>query len=108
MNDFLQMDIFFFITSFATIAFTILTVVIGLYLFSIVRKVKIIVQELQDFALYASSEGKKTVTDLQVKIDDILNSGGVMERVIVTTLGTIIAKTFKSHVKIKREVLKKK
>ncbi len=107
MNDFVQMDIFFFIASVASIVFLLFIIVIGLYVFSIVKKVRVIAQELQDFALYATSEGKKSLADLQDKIEDILNSGGVAERIIVTTLGTIIAKTFKNRAKIKKDARKK-
>ena len=108
MNDFVQMDIFFFIASVAAIAFLIFTILIGVYVFKIVKNIKEISKDLQDLAVYARSEGRKTVGDVRDKVDQVLNGGSFVERTVVSTLGTIIAKTFKSRGKIKKDVPKKK
>jgi hypothetical protein len=107
MNDLIQMDIFFFITSVAVFVFVIFMIVIGTYLVTIVRKIRAITSEVQKFVLYTTTEGKKSVESIAEKIEDIINQGGIIERIIATTLGTIIAKSFGSRGKIKRDAPKK-
>ncbi len=108
MNDFVQMDIFFFIASVAVVIFLLFVVVIGVYVVHIVKNLKAVSKDLQDLAVYARSEGRKTVTEVRDKVDQVLNGGSFIEKTVVSTLGTIIAKTFKSRGKIKKEVPKKK
>jgi hypothetical protein len=107
MDDFIQMDIFFFIASIAAIVCTIFITLIGIYVFRIVKKIKAITKEVEDFVLYTTTEGKKSVESITEKIEDIINQGGIIERIIATTLGTIIANSFKSRGKIKRDAPKK-
>lgn len=107
MNDFIQMDIFFFITSVAVLIFLTFMIVIGIYAVTIVRKIRVITNEVQKFVLYTTTEGKKSVESITDKIEEIINQGGIIERIIATTLGTIIAKSFGSHGKIKRDAPKK-
>lgn len=108
MDQFMQMEIFFFITSIAAIVFLLFVIVAGIYVFLIIRKVHTIVHEAKLFAQYASGQGKDSLEMIKAKIEDILSHGGMTERVVATALGTIIAKTFKGRAKIKPEAPKKK
>jgi len=101
MSDFIQMDVFFFISSIGAIAFLIFTIVIGVYIFLIVRKIKSILKEFEKFALYSTTAGRESVEAIKDKIEEILNQGGIIERIVATALGTIIAKTFKRRGKMK-------
>jgi hypothetical protein len=108
MDQFMQMEIFFFIASVAAIVALLFVVVVGLYVFLIVRKTHSIIHEARLFAQFASSQGKDSLEMIKNKIEDILSRGGATERVIATALGTILAKTFKGRAKMKPEAPKKK
>lgn len=106
MNEFIQMDIFFFITSLIAIIVLFFVTIIGIYLVLFVSKIKKVIQEFEVFALYATKTGKESVELIREKIDTILNEGGIIEKVIATILGTIMAKTFSKRGKIKKDAPK--
>lgn len=107
MSNFVQMDIFFFITSVIALIFLFGVTVVGVYIILIVRKVKKIIKEIELFVEEVTTAGLDSIEVIKSKIEDILNKGGIMERVIATALGTILAKSFKNHGKIKKDAQKK-
>lgn len=106
MNEFIQMDIFFFITSLIAILVLFFIVIVGIYVFLIIRRVQKITREIEKFIDQATIMGLDSLTVIKDKIQDILNQGGIVERIIATALGTIIAKSFKSRGKIKKDARK--
>jgi len=108
MNEFVQMDIFFFISSIAAIVVLLFMVIIGLYVFLIIKKVHIIVKEIKNLVCYASLQSQESIESIKIKIDSILSNASWVERVVVAGLGTILAKTIHKHGKIKKDVPKKK
>jgi hypothetical protein len=106
MTDFIQMDIFFFITSVVAFVILFFVVIVGIYVVWIVYKIKKIVKEFEKFALYTTSTGRESLGTIKDKINEILNQGGILERIVATVLGTIIAKTFKSRGKMKKDAPK--
>lgn len=107
MNEFIQMDIFFFITSLIAILVLFFIVIVGIYILLIIRRVKKITREIEKFIDQATAMGLDSLTGIKDKIQDILNQGGIVERIIATALGTIIAKSFKSRGKIKKDAPKR-
>jgi hypothetical protein len=102
MNEFIQMDIFFFITSLIAIIFLFFVTIVGIYIILIIQKIKFIIKEFELFVKYATTTGKESVASIKEKIDEVLNQGGMLERIITATLGTILAKTFSKRGKIKK------
>jgi hypothetical protein len=108
MNEFMQMEIFFFISSIAAIIVLLFGTIVGLYLFLIVKKVNAVAKEFKKLAEYSSQQGKDTLEMVKTKIEDILNHGGATERIVATALGTIIAKTFRGRGKMSKDAPKKR
>ena len=108
MNEFVQMDIFFFITSIVAIVILLFVLLIGLYVFLIIKKVNMIVKEIKNLVSYTSLQGQESIESIKIKIDSILSNASWVERVVVAGLGTILAKTIKKHGKIKKDAPKKK
>ena len=107
MSDFIQMDIFFFITSLASLIVLFFAIIIGIYIVLIVYRVKKIVKTFEEFALYTTQTGRESIDSIKEKIEDTLSQGGIIERIVATALGTIIAKSFKNRGKIKKDVPKR-
>lgn len=107
MSDFLQMDIFFFITSVVLLILLFVVTLVGIYIILIVRKVKNIIKELEIFVKKATTSGLDSVDFLKAKVEETLNKGGLIERAIISILGTILAKSFKKRDKIKKDAPKK-
>ena len=107
MNDFIQMDIFFFISSLIGLIILFFVVIIGIYLVLIIHKIKKVIREFELFALYATKTGKESVESIKQKIDEILNQGGILERIVATALGTILAKSFQSRGKMRKDAPKR-
>ena len=103
MNDFIQMDIFFFITSLIAIVALFFVTIIGIYLIFIIQKIKLVIKEFELFAKYATKSGTESIESIKNKIDEVLKNGGVFERIITIVLGTILAKSFSKRGKIKRD-----
>ena len=108
MNDFVQMDIFFFITSLVGVVALFFVTIIGIYLILIVQKIKLVIKEFELFAKYATKAGQESVDAIKKTIDHTLNDGGIVERIIASALGTILAKTFARRGKIRKDAPKKK
>lgn len=107
MSDFVQMDIFFFITSVIALIFLFTVTVIAVYVILIIHKTKNIIKKFEIFVTDATSVGLDSIEIIKSKIEEILNKGGIMERVITSVLGTILARSFKSRDKIKKDAPKK-
>lgn len=103
MNDFIQMDIFFFIASTVALIILFFITVIGIYLVVIIRKIKNMTQEFEKFLIHTTNNTKELIEMIKQKLEEILNKGGIIERVVATVLGTILAKTFQNHGKIKKD-----
>lgn len=108
MSEFMQMEIFFFISSIAAIIVLLLGTVAGLYVYLILKKVHAIVKETKGLIEFSSQQGKITLEMVKDKIESLLDRGGATERIVATTLGTIITKTFKGRGKIKKDAPKKR
>ncbi len=106
MNDFIQMDIFFFISSLVGIVALFFVIIIGIYVILIIQKIKLVIREFELFAKFATKTGKESIESIKEKIDEVLSQGGILERIIASALGTILAKTFSRHGKIKKGVPK--
>lgn len=106
MNDFIQMDIFFFITSLIALVVLFFLVVYGIYIFLIIQKIKLVIREFELFAKYATKTGMESVDSIKSKIEETLSQGGILERIVATALGTILAKSFARRGKIKRDAPK--
>jgi hypothetical protein len=106
MTEFIQMDIFFFIASLVAVIILFFVTIIGVYIVLIIHKIRRVIKEFELFALYATQAGKESVESVRDKIGEILNQGGILERIIATTLGTILAKTFSRRGKIKKDAPK--
>jgi hypothetical protein len=107
MNEFIQMDIFFFITSLIAFLFLFFVSIVGIYVFIIIRRIQKIIREVERFTTQASMVSLDSLTTVKEKIKEILNQGGIIERIVAVVLGTIIAKTFKTRGKIKKDARKK-
>ncbi len=103
----MQMEIFFFIASVAAIIFLLFATVVGIYVAIIMRRVNAIVREAKAFVAEMRQEGKISLEMIRERVDQILSRGGAIERIVVTSLGTILAKTIKKRAKIKRDAPKK-
>lgn len=101
------MDIFFFISSVATILFLMFAIIIGLYVFKITKKIHDILNEIHALTHQIANDSKDVFAAVQYKMEQMSRKESVVERVVVNTLGTIFAKTFKSRDKIKKDVPKK-
>ncbi|MEN9921157.1 MAG: hypothetical protein RLZZ517_135 [Candidatus Parcubacteria bacterium] len=106
MDQFLQMDIFFFITSLVALVALFFVVVIGIYAILIIQKIKLVIREFELFAKFATKTGMESVESIKEKIDEVLSQGGILERIVATALGTILAKSFARRGKIKKDVPK--
>lgn len=106
MNEFIQMDIFFFITSLIAIVILFFVTIIGIYVFILAYKIKKIMQEFEILAFYAAKTSKESIDLIKEKINNTLNQGQILERIIVSVLGTILAKSFSKRVKIKKDAPK--
>lgn len=102
------MDIFFFISSLIALILLFLITILGIYIFIIVKKIKKIVKEFEQLSTYVNQQGRQSFDNIKDKIESVLDGRGVMERIIVATLGTILAKVFKSRGKIKKDAPKEK
>ncbi len=108
MENFIQMDIFFFVTSLLVLIILFFVTILGIYIFIIVNKIKNIVKEFEYLSTYVNQQGRQSFDSIKNKIESILDGRGMMERIIVATLGTILAKVFKSRGKIKKDAPKEK
>lgn len=108
MDQFLQMDIFFFIASVAAVVVLLIATVVGIYVWLIIKRVNAIVREVRALVAHASTQGKLSIDVIKDRIEALLSGGGVTERIVATALGTIIAKTFKGRGKIRSEAPKKR
>lgn len=106
MNEFIQMDIFFFITSLIALVALFFVTIIGIYAILIIQKIKLVIREFELFAKYATKTGRESVDSVKEKIDEVLNQGGILERIVATALGTILAKSFARRGKMKKDVPK--
>lgn len=106
MNEFLQMDIFFFITSLIAIVALFFVTIIGIYSILIIQKIKLVIREFELFAKYATKTGIESVDSIKDKIDEVLSQGGILERIVATALGTILAKSFARRGKIRKDAPK--
>lgn len=108
MNEFVQMDIFFFITTVVALVFLVLITIVGTYIFLLVRKIHKIINEVKEIIQLLRTQGGESLGAIKEKIDSILSNVGWVEKSIIAALGTIIAKTFAKRGKIKKEVQKRK
>ena len=108
MNEFVQMDIFFFITTVVALVFLVLITIVGTYIFLLVRKIHKIINEVKEIIQLLRTQGGESLGVIKEKIDSILNNVGWVEKSIIAALGTIIAKTFVKRGKISKEVQKRK
>ena len=107
MNDFLQMDIFFFISSLVALVFLSLVVVVWIYVLIFIKRTKTIIDEIEKIVKYTVVEGKGVIDMLVSKIDSTFNNVGVVEKTVLTVIGSLLAKKNKKRGKIKKEVPKK-
>ena len=106
MNDFIQMDIFFFISSLIAIVTLFFVVIIGIYIVLIIQKIKLVIRQFELFAKFATKTGTESIESIKNKIDEVLSQGGILERIVATALGTILAKTFSHRGRIKKDAPK--
>ena len=64
--------------------------------------------DLQYLVAYSTDQSLDSIDMIRDKIESILDGAGWVEKAVVAGVGTIIAKTIKTRVKIKREARKKK
>lgn len=107
MNDFVQMDVFFFISSITSLIFLFFVLLIGLYVFLIVKKINHITKEFKDLSIHISQKGKETIDQISSKIETALNNGGTLEKIIASIVGTILAYYLGFRGKIKKDARKK-
>lgn len=108
MSEFMQMEIFFFISSIAAIIALLIVTVAGIYVYMILKKVHAIIRETKGLIEFSSQQGRITLEMVKDKIESLLERGGATERIVATALGTIITKTFKGRGKIKKDAPKKR
>lgn len=108
MNDFIQMDIFFFISSITAIIFLLLIAVVGVYVFLIVKKVNQITKEFRDLSLHISQKTSEATESISEKIDALLSHTGPVEKMVAAVIGTILARIFSFRGKMKRGARKGK
>lgn len=106
MSDFIQMDIFFFISSLIAIVALFFVTIIGIYIILIIQKIKLVIRQFELFAKFATKTGTESIESIKNKIDEVLSQGGLLERIVATALGTILAKTFSRRGRIKKDVPK--
>lgn len=100
------MDIFFFITSLIALVALFFVTVVGIYAILIIQKIKLVIREFELFAKYATKTGIESVDSIKEKIDEVLSQGGILERIVATALGTILAKSFTRRGKIHKDAPK--
>jgi len=107
MNDFIQMDIFFFISSITSAVLLSVGIVISVYIFIFLKRIKKIINEVEKLVAYAATESKDVITMIVSKIDVMLDNVGVVEKTVLTIMGTLLAKKLKKRGKIKKDDQKK-
>lgn len=107
MNDFVQMDIFFFITSLVALVFLILLTVCGVYIVLWIKKIHTIISDLKEIIRFAKVHGENSIELIKNKIEHILDNAGWIEKSIIVSIATFIAKKTKKYGKIKKDVPKK-
>jgi small basic protein len=108
MNDFIQMDIFFFISSVIAILFLFFVTVIGIYVFLIIKKIYYISEQFKKLSEYLTSKTSQTADTILGKINSMLQGAGPVEKFMATFVGTIIAQSLKFRGKIKKDARKNK
>ena len=107
MNDFLQMDVFFFISSLFFIVLLSVGIVISVYLFIFLNRIRKIINEVERLVTYVATESKDAIELVTSKIGEMMNNVGVVEKTAITIMGTLLANKFKKRAKIKKEAPKK-
>lgn len=106
MNEFIQMDVFFFISSVASIIFLALATIIGVYVFLILKKIHHIVKDMKEISAHISQKTSETTDTISSKVEALLSDVGPVEKTIATVLGIILAQSISFRGKIKKGVRK--
>ena len=108
MDKFIQMDIFFFISSLVGIVFLSVGIIIASYVFFFMKKLNNILAQIEHLIKYATVESEEAINLVTSRIDSILSNIGIVEKTAITVVSTLLAKKFKKRGKIKRDAPKKK
>jgi ABC-type multidrug transport system fused ATPase/permease subunit len=106
MDKFIQMDIFFFISSLIAFFVLFFVIVIGLYIFLIVRKINKLTKITKEFTAHLSQKGRETTDSMSQAFQSILKETGVIHKIVKAVFAVLLTKIF--HATIKKEARKKK
>lgn len=106
MNDFMQMNIFFFVSSISSIILLVLATIIGVYVFLIVKKIHRIVEDMKELSAHISQKTSETTDTISSKVEALMSNVGPVEKTIATILGIILAQSISFRGKMKRDVRK--
>ncbi|HEY9886063.1 MAG TPA: hypothetical protein V6C96_02260 [Vampirovibrionales bacterium] len=107
MDKFIQMDIFFFISSLVGIGFLSLVIIVATYVFFFMKKVNKILAQIEHLIKYATVESEDALNMITSRIDSILSNIGIVEKTAITIVSTIFAKKIRKRAKIKKDAQKK-
>jgi uncharacterized protein YoxC len=101
VNEFIQMNVFFFIASIAMILLTIGLVVAIIFIIIVIRKINKIVDQTKEFAEVLVKEGEETLDIVKTRTNEILSNDGLPQKILATILGVIITKVVGKKIKRK-------
>jgi hypothetical protein len=106
MDKFIQMDIFFFITSVIGFVVLFFAVLIGIYVFLITKRIHALTKSFQEFVTHVSKKGSEASDILSEKFESLIKETGIIQKVAKSLFAVLISKII--HGTIKKDARKKK
>jgi predicted PurR-regulated permease PerM len=106
MNEFLQMDIFFFMASVLLLIFIVVVAIAAYYLWRIFKEAKNIVEQAKKLMSEIKEEGTKTVVDfkdIRQRVSLALSKNSAIKSIIASVATAVIANTLKAVFKSKKK-----
>lgn len=106
MDKFIQMDIFFFITSVIGFMVLFFVTVIGVYVFLITRRIHALTKSFEQFVTHLSQKGKEASDVISKKLESLIKDTGIIQKIAKSVFAVLISKII--HGTIKKGARKKK
>lgn len=101
MDEFIQMDVFFFIASIGTVLLIVGLVIIMIFVIVVIKKINKIVDQTKQFADVLVREGEETIDLVKTRTSEILNTNGIPQKVLGMILGAVVTKIVGKKIKKK-------
>jgi len=106
MNEFLQMDIFFFMASVLLLIFIIVAAVAAYYIWRILKEAKNIAEQAKKLMSEIKEEGVETVSnfkDMRNRINFVLSKNSAIKSIVASVATAVVANTLKTVFKSKKK-----